>query len=127
MAIPRMARRCSSRAPTSATETLRPWAMRSLRLLTTRRLSLRDMASGTAISTWSTPTVIRRGGVSPPAQCIRPIWGGETPPLQGPLERLPHVGLEGVADLDVVVVGELDAALQAGLDLADVVLEALER
>src|SRR6185437_16300623 len=32
-----------------------------------------------------------------------------------------------VADLDVVVVGELDAAFEAGLDFLDVVLEAFER
>src|SRR5688500_944010 len=47
--------------------------------------------------------------------------------LQRSLDRLPDVRLEDVADLDVVVVGELDAALEAGLHLADVLLHAAER
>src|SRR5206468_2708206 len=57
----------------------------------------------------------------PTAHCALPTFL-----LQRPLERLPDVRLEDVADLDVVVAGELDAAFEAGLDLADVVLEALE-
>src|SRR5687767_5895414 len=47
--------------------------------------------------------------------------------LKRSLDRLPDVRLEDVADLDVVVVGELDAALEAGLDLADVLLHTAER
>ena len=35
--------------------------------------------------------------------------------------------LDDVADFDVVVAGDLDAALEAFADLADIFLEALER
>src|SRR3954468_22133385 len=110
--MPMIERRCSSSAPTSAIDTLCPWAMRSLRLLTTCRLSLRDIASGIEISTCKMPT------------CMAQPRRGR---LQRPLELLPHVRLEDVADLDVVVVGELDAALETRLDFLDVVLDPAER
>ena len=47
-------------APTSAIDTLCRWAMRSLRLFTTRRLSFKDIASVTESSSCSTPTVMCR-------------------------------------------------------------------
>ena len=46
--------------------------------------------------------------------------------LQGSLPDLDLVRLDHVADLDVVVAGDLHAALEALADLADVVLEPLE-
>src|SRR3712207_4256562 len=58
---------------------------------------------------------------APPSSFILPP---SSFPLQRPLELFPEVGFENVADLDVVVVRELDAPLQARLDLLDVVLDA---
>ena len=46
---------------------------------------------------------------------------------QRPLERLADVGFQNIADLDVVVAGDLDAAFEAGFDFLDIVLEPLER
>src|SRR6185503_5876632 len=40
---------------------------------------------------------------------------------------LAHVRLETVADLDVVVAGQLDAALEAALDFLGVFLDAAQR
>src|SRR3954451_1750742 len=48
-------------------------------------------------------------------------------PLQRSLNRLPNIRLQPVADFDVVVVGDLDAALEARLDLLGVFLHAAER
>src|SRR5687768_13165211 len=50
-----------------------------------------------------------------------------TTALQRPLELLADVCLEPVADLDVVVALELDAALEAALDVLHVFLHAAER
>src|SRR5688572_6459991 len=47
--------------------------------------------------------------------------------LQRPLELLADVRLEAVADLDVVIPGQLDAALEAALDVLYVFLQAAER
>src|SRR5689334_20383553 len=60
-----------------------------------------------AISICRTPTVIDR--------------------LQRALEFLRDIRLEAVADLDVVVAGELDATLEALLDFLHVVLHPLQR
>src|SRR5688500_10705696 len=48
-------------------------------------------------------------------------------PLRSNGHALHRKHLDDVADLEVVVVGEADAAFEAGLDLADVVLEAAQR
>ena len=54
--------------------------------------------------------------------------GAEPPALrQGGGDLLGHEGLDDVADLDVLVAGDADAALEAALDLGGVVLEAAER
>ena len=53
--------------------------------------------------------------------------GADDHGLERPLHLLDAVRLDHVVDLDVVVAGDLDAALEALADLADVVLEALER
>src|SRR5688572_26844701 len=47
--------------------------------------------------------------------------------LQRPLDLLADVRLQPVADLDVVVVRQLDAALEAALDVLHVFLDAAER
>src|SRR6266511_907982 len=47
--------------------------------------------------------------------------------LQRPLELLADISFKPVADLDVVVVRQLDTALQASLNVLDVLLQAAER
>src|SRR5689334_20401698 len=88
--------------------------MRSLRLLITRRLSLRLIASWIPSSSWRTPMVISCAG------------GQAGPPLQRAFVDLLHIGFEAVLFLDVVVACELDAAFEAGLDLANVFLHAAQ-
>src|SRR5438105_8581892 len=129
MATATIERRCSSRAPTSAIDTLWACAMRSFKLLTTCRLSLRENAEGIESSSWRTPTVIFftfHVFTFHSRSLKRETWRPEEQ-LESSLDRLPDVRLEHVADLDVVVVGQLDAALEAGLDLADVLLHAAQR
>src|SRR4051812_17539633 len=70
---------------------------------------------------WS---VIRSPGVATPGLV------SDHEPLrlrQRPLHLLDAVSLDDVADLDVVVAGDLDTALEALADLLHVLLEALER
>src|SRR5688500_8934487 len=128
-----MLRRCSSSAPTSAIGTLCPWAIRSFRLRITRRLSFRLIASVIESSSWRTPTCINSGQSAVGSRqfeihCPLPTAPCRLIPLlQRPLELLPDVGFEAVADLDVVVALQLDAALEARLHFLDVVLHALER
>src|SRR5262245_13752429 len=93
------------------------------------RLSLRDREPGTCNSTDKSAITIRlaarprhhedevlRGLAE---EAVRRLRGGRDALLQ---EHLDHV-----ADLDVVEALEADAALEPGLDLAHVVLEAAER
>src|SRR5688572_17183070 len=58
---------------------------------------------------------------------MRPTRTDRPRDLQRPLERLADVPFEHVANLDVVVTLQLDAALQAGLHFLHVVLHAAER
>src|ERR1035437_6146587 len=96
-----------SRWSTSAMETLKRLAMRSLKLLTTRRLSLSVMASPTINSRCSSPTFVAMGI---PVRL-----------LPGDLHR--GKGFDHVAHLDVVVADDLQAALQPRPHLANVFLE----
>src|SRR5688572_4807201 len=132
MAIPRIERRWASRAPTSAIETLWPWAMRSLRLLTTRRLSFKDIASPIESSSCRTPMVIKAKGQGERGKgqdgLCSPLAPHPSPlPLQRALERLADVRFVPVTHLHVVVVRQLDAALEPGLHFLHVVLHAAER
>src|SRR5690348_1849823 len=105
--MPITLRRCSSRAPTSAIETLCPWAIRSFRLLITRRLSFSEKESGTESSSCKTPTTIgfRVPGLGFRAnaqQLFLPepeTRDPEPDASQRPLVRLLHIPLEPVADL----------------------------
>src|SRR6185436_12483514 len=82
--------------------------------------------------------------MSPEARSCASVWRISSPTLKGrwlgrrpslrdattlkrPGDRLHLDALDDVADLDVVVVLEGHAALEAFPDLADLVLEALER
>src|SRR5438046_1630554 len=86
--------------------------MRSLRLLMTRRLSFKLIASPIDNSSCKTPIVM--------AVCGRAA-------LERPLYGLLDVRFEDIADLHVVVTGQLDAALEAVLHFLHVVLHALQR
>src|SRR5947209_2560365 len=99
---------------------------------TTCRLSLRLRDSRTSSRTRNEPTTITNlaplsGG--PEATVVR--WRSPPAPrstgLEGPHHLVDAVGLDDVAYLDVVVVGDLDAAVEALPDLADVVLVVLQR
>src|SRR5262245_44798770 len=82
-------------------------------LRTTCRLSLSERDSRTSSRTRREPTIMVR---------VRPRRLAERP-----LHLLDAVALDDVVYLDVVVAGDLQAALEALAHLADVVLEALER
>src|SRR3954469_19345500 len=56
-----------------------------------------------------------------------PTRSGRLPILRRHGDALDDERLDGVPDLDVVVLLEADAALEAGLDLRNVVLEAAQR
>src|SRR5262249_14266918 len=112
MATPRTTSCRWSRASTSATETLNEFFSRSRMLRTTCRLSLRDCDSRTSRRTRMEPTIMTL------------LWTRRS--AERPLHLLDAIALDAVADLDVVVAGDLQAALHALADLTDVVLEALE-
>src|SRR5438309_1265609 len=85
-------------------------------LRTTCRLSFRVRASRSKSRTSRVPTTtINLRELTLPAR-----------PLERPLHLLDTVGLDNVADLDVVVAGDLNAALEAFADLAHILLEAFE-
>src|ERR1051326_1306679 len=136
-------------AATSATETMCSRWRRSLRDLTTLRLSLRDSGSWMISSNWRMPMTMggrhrgtkarskarRHGGTQARSKgaghdsvfhsvpsCLRAF----VPLSQRPLDLHILVALEDVALLDVVVADDLHAALHAGADLLGVVLEAFE-
>src|SRR5215467_673111 len=112
-ATPISARRWRSRLPVSATATP-GWRRRTSAMIedTAERFCLSDRMSPSSTSSVSAPTY------TPAAP--------RTSPASGP-RLLPHlVGLDHVADVDVVV-AEADAALVALADFGDVVLEPAQR
>src|SRR5499427_6439764 len=112
-ATPISARRWRSRLPVSATATP-GWRRRTSAMIedTAERFCLSDRMSPSSTSSVSAPTY------TPAAP--------RTSPASGP-RLLPHlVGLDHVADVDVVV-AEADTALVALADLGDVVLEPAQR
>src|SRR5690348_13353857 len=110
MAMPSTATCRLSCASTSATETLNPLRRRSLMLLRTCLLSFKLRDSRRRRRTRSEPTTIGRRSL-----------------LQRALDLLHAVRLDHVADLDVVVAGNLEAALEPLAHVPHVVLEALQR
>src|SRR5689334_12646250 len=108
---------------TSATDACARSRMRSLSERTTWRLSLSERAAGTCSSMRTMPTTIafpsRFGG--PPLRAAR-RRGSERA-----RELLDRERLEPVAFLQIAPAVERDAALEALLDFAHVVLETLER
>src|SRR5689334_19535036 len=105
VARPRVATWYRSRSPTSATLTGKRARSRSFRLFTTRRRSLSERAPGIEITRRATPT---------------------NTSSQRLLDGLDLEGLDDVAHRDVVEALERDTAVEAFLDLARVVLEALQ-
>src|SRR5262245_19627932 len=107
-------------------------------LWTTCRLSFKLRASRRSNRTRRVPTIIVVSGQLSVASCqwespllfISNNWPLATdnwPLLQGSLHLLDAEGLDNVADLDVVVAGNFQAALEALADLGDIVLDAFER
>src|SRR5262249_57068974 len=99
MAMPRIASWRLSCPSTSATETLKLLCSRSLMLFTTCRLSsrLRDSRSSRRMRRVPTIMMVRR----------HPGFG--TNLLQRPLHLLDAERFDDIADLDVVIAGDLDA------------------
>src|SRR5262249_23408730 len=99
-------------------------------LLTTCRLSLSVRDSRISKRMRREPTVMglsdtfRRGACIARARCKH---RGEMLLLQRPLHLFDAIRLDHVADLDIVVAGNLEAALEAFAHFAHVFLEALER
>src|SRR5688572_21717317 len=85
---------------------------RSFSRRSTIRFSFSDCAPGMKRSMVSSPTTMGRD-----PSCAS---GRDRDPLH-------REDLDGVADLQIVVLVEPDAALEAGLHFADIVLEAAER
>src|SRR5689334_4542078 len=102
----------ASWSSTSAAATSYLARMRSMSPRTMRRLSFRLCASGICRTTWRRPTFI---GEAPAA-------GGATSRSERTGDLLDGVRLDHVAFLDVVEALEADAALEALLHLARVVL-----
>src|SRR5262249_11517959 len=113
-------------------------------LLTTWRLSLSVRAWRSNKRTRREPTVIvttadqARGRVFEPAGCSCGDYPAGSKPPRGArsnepllfkrsLHLLHAVSFDHVVDLDVVVAGNFQAALEAFAHLADILLEALER
>src|SRR3954465_7294673 len=119
MATTPSATRCqTSRWPTSATPT--PSALRrSFNRRTDIRLSFSDWASGRKTSTDRSATNVETSEPGCRAWAIASRTLGDR---RG--DALHGEDLDDVADLQVVVALEADAALEARLDLGDVVLEA---
>src|SRR3954471_4684850 len=129
MATTPSATRCqTSRWPTSATPT--PSALRrSFTRRTDIRLSLSDCASGRKTSTDRSATNVetsepgcRAWAMASPISRLSPAGLGDR---RGDALHGEH--LDDVADLQIVVALEADAALEARLDLGHVVLEAAQR
>src|SRR6185503_18102549 len=78
---------------------------------------------------WPTP-ILARAAVTPgtgsPCPCRADAPSGATR-LEGAPDHVDPIGLDHVIDLDVIEVGDLDAAFEALADLLDVVLEPLQR
>src|SRR5262249_16327091 len=109
---------------------------RSLIRRRTIRFSLSDWLPGTCSSTESRPTTMRlqdcRMAGLQKGKFVRPLLPAilqscHSAMLRDDLDPLVLEHLDHVADLDVVEFFEADAALEARLHLADVVLEAAER
>src|SRR5512146_2382601 len=110
----------------SATETLKRSWSRSLRLFTTERFSFSDCAPKTSSSHATTPTTtapplpgpVRGSGA---VGGLRSSGTGERP-----RDFLHAVALDMVAHLQVIVPGDVEAALEALAHLTHIVLEALQ-
>src|SRR5262249_23571158 len=125
-------------APTSEMATLNLSRVRSLMLRSTIRFSFSEWLPGAINVRRQTPTITLKisslEGPCARASRLRPrklagTGGGARGPLarrsQGGRFLHDFVGLEHIADLDVVEALDREAALVAGHDLAHVVLEAL--
>src|SRR6187401_1761473 len=123
---PRATRCQTSRWPTSATPT--PSALRrSFTRRTDIRLSLSDCASGRKTSTDRSATNVETSEPGCRAWAIAPKSLDRCCLGDRRGDALHGEDLDDVADLQIVVALEADAALEARLDLGHVVLEAAQR
>src|SRR5262249_14399877 len=119
-------------ASTSATETLNPCRSRSFMLLTTCRLSLSVRASRISRRTRREPTVMGHL-VRLAASFWERFYRAQKHAakrlllLQRSLHLFDAIRFDHVADLDIVVAGNFEAAFEAFAYLAHILLEALER
>src|ERR1700674_1060545 len=132
LTTPKVARFHNPDAPSSATATLKCARSRSFRLRTTCRLSLRDCAASMRSS--RVRKAIMRSSVVGLWSLANHFWHGRTTnderrPLHHSFrcDLLGHEGLDHVADFNVAIVGDGDAAFHAVGYLAGVVFEAAQR
>src|SRR5262249_26693708 len=106
-------------------ETLKVFRTRALMVRGTLRLPLREWFSGSSSARRRTPSAMRGG---PPAGSARALGGLRAARRRAqPARALLHlVGLDDVADLDVVVRLQPDPALVPAGHLAHVLLEAAQ-